>query len=107
MSSWLILFLAILSEVFGTAALKASDGFTKLIPTLGVVFGYGIAFVLLSVAVKTIPLGTAYAVWSGIGTVGAVVVGMLMFHEKLGVAQIAGVALIVLGTIILKFTHEA
>ena len=56
---------------------------------------------------KTIPLGTAYAVWSGIGTVGAVVVGMLMFHEKLGVAQIAGVALIVLGTIILKFTHEA
>ena len=107
MSSWLILLLAILSEVFGTTALKASDGFTKLIPTLGVVFGYGIAFVLLSVAVKTIPLGTAYAVWSGIGTVGAVVVGMLMLHEKLGVAQIAGVALIVLGTIILKFTHEA
>ena len=107
MSSWLILFLAILSEVFGTAALKASDGFTKLIPTVGVVFGYGIAFVLLSVAVKTIPLGTAYAVWSGIGTVGAVVVGILMFHEKHGVAQIAGVALIVLGTIILKFTHEA
>lgn len=107
MSSWFLLAIAIVSEVFATASLKASDGFTKLMPTLGVVLGYGVAFVMLATAVKNIPLGTAYAVWSGVGTVGALLVGIFVFQEKTGLTQMLGVALILIGTVILKLDNPA
>lgn len=103
--SWLYLILAIGFEVFATTCLKASESFSKLWPSLGVALGYSAAFVLLSLSVKTIPLGTAYAVWSGIGTVGALLAGIFIFSEKTNAFQLSGVALILAGTVILKINH--
>ena len=74
--AWIYLLGAIAFELFATTALKLSDGFTKLWWTLGMAVGYGFAFYLLSLVVKTIPLGLAYAVWSGIGTLGAILVSI-------------------------------
>jgi small multidrug resistance pump len=105
--SWIYLLLAIAFEVVGTTSLKASDGFSKLLPSIGVIVGYGFAFALMSLSVKSIPLGTAYAVWSGVGTVGALVAGIFIFEEKTNAWQLAGVALILIGTVILKSSHSS
>ena len=78
--SMLVLFLAIASEVVGTVALKASEGFARLGPTMLVVVGYGLTFYLLGLALKQIPLGVAYAIWSGLGTAGAVLAGVLLWR---------------------------
>lgn len=101
-TSMLILVLAILSEVVGTVALKASEGFTRLVPGAVVVVGYGLSFYLLAHALKQIPLGIAYAIWSGLGTAGAVIAGMLLWRESLNVAGILGIALIIIGVVLLN-----
>ncbi|MDP8947689.1 MAG: multidrug efflux SMR transporter [Actinomycetota bacterium] len=98
----LILVLAILSEVVGTVALKASEGFTRLGPNVLVVVGYGLSFYLLAQALKQIPLGIAYAIWSGLGTAGAVVAGMLLWRESLNLAGGIGILLIIIGVILLN-----
>src|SRR3712207_9201651 len=100
--SMLLLLLAILSEVVGTIALKASEGFTRLGPTVLMVVGYGLSFYLLALALKQIPLGVAYAIWSGLGTAGAVVAGILLWRESLGPAGVVGIALIIAGVILLN-----
>jgi small multidrug resistance pump len=100
--SMLILFLAILSEVVGTVALKASEGFARLGPNVLVVVGYGLSFYLLAQALRQIPLGVAYAIWSGLGTAGAVIAGLLLLRESLNLAGILGILLILIGVIVLN-----
>jgi small multidrug resistance pump len=100
--SMLILVLAILSEVVGTVALKASEGFARLGPNVLVVVGYGLSFYFLALALKQIPLGVAYAIWSGLGTAGAVLAGILLWRESLTLAGVAGIVLIIAGVILLN-----
>lgn len=102
MSSQLALIIAILSEVIGTSALKASDGFTKFWPSIIVVIGYGGAFYFLSLALKVIPMGIAYAIWSGIGIVLISLAGWVVYGQKLDLAALAGMALIIAGVFVLQ-----
>lgn len=102
--TWIILILAGLFEIVWAVGLKYTHGFTRLTPSLVTVGGMLISFWLLAVAMKTLPLGTAYAVWVGIGTIGAFVAGIILFQESLSWLRVASVALIVLGLIGLKLT---
>ena len=99
---WFFLAFAILSEVVATSALKASNGFTRPIPSGIVALGYGAAFYFLSLTLRTIPVGIAYAVWSGIGVVLISVIGWLIYGQKLDIPAIAGIALIAAGVIVLN-----
>jgi small multidrug resistance pump len=99
---WLLL--AIGSEVVATSALKASDGFTRLVPGVVVVVGYAASFYFLALSLRAIPLGVVYAVWSGIGTAAIALIGVFFFRETLGVAGIAGITLIVLGVVVLSLS---
>ena len=101
-TSMLILVLAILSEVVGTVALKASEGFTRLGPNALVAVGYGLSFYLLAQALKPIPLGIAYAIWSGLGTAGAVVAGILLWRESLNLVGVVGILLVIVGVAMLN-----
>jgi small multidrug resistance pump len=100
--TYLLLFVAIVAEVVATSALKASENFTRLTPSLLVVAGYGVAFTCLSMTLKTLPLGVAYAIWSGIGTALVAVLGWLVYRQQLDLPAIAGIALIIIGTIVLN-----
>jgi small multidrug resistance pump len=97
-----LLLLAIAAEVVGTAGLKASDGFGRLGPSLLALVGYGAAFYFLSLSLKQLPLGVAYAIWSGLGTVGSVLLGVLIWREALGPFHALGIGLIVGGVVILN-----
>jgi small multidrug resistance pump len=99
---WVLLAGAIAFEVFGTVMLKVSDGFSKWLPSTGVVIGYIVSFVLLAFALQTIGLSTAYAIWAGVGTVGVVLAGVLIFGEHLSVMAIVGIGLIVIGVVLLN-----
>ena len=100
--SYLYLAVAIIAEVIATSALKASDEFSKLVPSVIVVVGYGVAFYCLSMVLKTIPVGVAYAVWSGLGIVLISIVGLVMFGQKLDLAAIVGILLIVSGVVVMN-----
>jgi small multidrug resistance pump len=100
--SYLYLAIAIVAEVVGTSALKASAGFTKPIPTIGVVMGYGVAFYFLSLVLKTIPVGIAYAIWSGLGIVLITAVGFIAFNQKIDTPAIIGMTLIISGVIVMN-----
>ncbi|MCA0325738.1 MAG: multidrug efflux SMR transporter [Proteobacteria bacterium] len=102
MSPWLTLGAAVVAEVVATSALKASAGFTRLVPTLVVAVGYGLAFWLLSLTLRSIPVGVAYAVWSGIGTVLIALVGWLVFGQRLDAWAVLGMALIVAGVLVMN-----
>ena len=101
---WVLLVIAGLFEVVWATALKSSEGFTKLYPTIVTIVAMLISFALLAQAMKTLPLGTAYAVWTGIGAVGGAILGILMFNEPANALRIGCVALIVIGIIGLKVT---
>lgn len=104
--SWLILLIAGLLEVVWAVGLKYTHGFTRLLPSLITIASMIISIVLLSFAMKTLPTGTAYAVWTGIGAVGAAIAGIVLLGESASLARIASLALIVVGIIGLKFsTH--
>jgi small multidrug resistance pump len=90
--NYFYLTIAIVCEVIATAALQASEGFTKLLPSAAVVVGYGIAFFFLSLALRTIPVGIAYAVWAGAGVVLIALVGFLVFRQALDIAAMLGIA---------------
>ena len=98
----LIFFFAVLSEVTATTALKFSEGFTKPVPSLIVVAGYGLSFYLLSLSLKVIPLGTAYALWSGVGIVLTVIVGAALWREQMDWARGIGIALIIAGILVIN-----
>lgn len=102
MNAWVSLFLAIITEVVGTAALKASDQFTRLWPSLLVVIGYVLSFYFLAVALKYIPVGVAYAIWSGVGTVMIALIGVWLFRQHLDLAAIIGILLIIAGVLVLN-----
>ena len=95
--AYLYLALAIISEVIGTSALKASEEFTRLYPSLVVVFGYLISFYFMTLVLRTIPLGITYAVWSGLGIVLIAITGFVFYQESPDLAAIIGMALIILG----------
>jgi small multidrug resistance pump len=100
--AWLLLLGAIGSEVIATAALKAVDGLNRPAPLALVILGYGVSFYLLSLSLQRIPLGVAYAVWSGVGTAAIVGIGWLVYGEGLDAARLAGIALIVIGVVVLN-----
>lgn len=102
MSSQLALIIAILSEVAATSALKASDGFKNFLPSVVVVIGYGAAFYFLSLALRTIPMGVAYAIWSGIGIVLISIAGLVLYGQRLDLAALAGIGLIIAGVFVLQ-----
>ncbi|MBB4617669.1 SMR family transporter [Sphingomonas abaci] len=100
--SYLYLALAILSEVVATSFLKASDGFTRTGPTLIMAAGYGAAFYCLSLALRDIPTGIAYAIWSGVGIVLITVLAWTLRGERLDAAALIGMALIVAGVVVMN-----
>ncbi len=102
MKQWLFLSVAIVSEVVATSALKASNGFTQLWPSLLVVAGYAIAFFFLSLTLRTIPVGVAYAIWSGAGIVLIALIAWLVFGQSLDTPAIIGLALIIAGVVVLQ-----
>lgn len=101
MKNWLFLFIAIIAEVTATSALKMSDGFTKLVPTVLVVLGYGTSFYFLSLTLRVIPVGIAYAVWSGLGVSLVALVSWFFLGQKLDAPALFGMALIVAGVVVL------
>ena len=102
--SWTILFLAGIFEIFWAVGLKYSDGFTKLIPTIFTIVTMIVSFYLLSLALKALPIGTAYAVWVGIGTVGTVIAGIMLFGESMTLIRVISILFILIGIVGLKFT---
>ena len=102
MNSWILLGIAIISEIIGTTALKASNGFTRIVPSVLVVLGYGTAFYLMSQTLKSLEIGTVYAVWSGVGIVGTAIIGYFMFREGIDLPKGIGIGLIVAGVVILQ-----
>ncbi len=102
MKAWIYLAVAITAEVVATSALKSSEGFTKLAPSAVVVIGYGVAFYFLSLVLKTVPVGVAYAVWSGLGIVLIAAVAWLFHGQKLDTWAFVGMGLIVSGVAVLN-----
>lgn len=98
---WLYLSIAIVAEVIATSALKASDGFNKLGPSVIVIAGYWTAFYFLSLTLKTIPVGVAYAVWSGVGIVLISLIGWFLYKQALDLPALAGIALIIAGVAVI------
>ena len=103
---WLILFIAIVAEVIGISALKASAGFTRLWPSIVVVAGYATAFYCLSLTLKTIPVGMAYAIWSGAGIVLVSLIAWLVFKQSLDLPAIVGMGLIVAGVLVIQLFSQ-
>ncbi|WNL37675.1 quaternary ammonium compound efflux SMR transporter SugE [Halomonas sp. PAMB 3264] len=103
--SWVILFIAGLLEIGWAIGLKYSEGFTKLWPTAWTVFSLAASFLLLGLALKSLPVGTAYAIWVGVGAVGTAVLGIVLFGESVGVLKLVSLTLIVAGLVGLKLSH--
>lgn len=104
---WLYLAIAIVSEVVATSALKAAEGFTRWGPSLVVAVGYAAAFYFLSLTLRTIPVGVAYAVWSGVGVALVSLVGWIVYHQALDAAAMIGISLILAGVAILNLFSKA
>ncbi|MFI7857838.1 quaternary ammonium compound efflux SMR transporter SugE [Pseudomonas promysalinigenes] len=100
--SWIILFFAGLFEVGWAVGLKYTDGFSKPLPTVLTVAAMAVSLGLLGLAMKELPLGTAYAIWTGVGAVGTVIAGIILFGESMALVRLVSVALIVTGLIGLK-----
>jgi Membrane transporters of cations and cationic drugs len=105
LNAYWLLAVAIVSEVFGSSMLKRSDGFKKLLPSVGVAAGYAAAFYLLSLALKAIPLGTAYAIWSGAGTALTALVGIVLYKEGINLKKSLGLLLIICGIVVLRLSN--
>lgn len=108
MNRWIALGIAIVAETIATSAMKSSEGFTKLVPSIIVLVGYGIAFYFLSQTLKSIPVGIAYAIWSGVGIVLISLAGWLFFGQKLDGPALIGMALIISGVVVMNvFSRSA
>lgn len=105
--NWVILIVAGLFEIGWAVGLKYTEGFTRLWPTVGTVLSMLISLGLLGVAMKTLPMGTAYAIWVGVGAVGTVILGMVLLGESVNPLRLISLALIVVGIIGLKFATPA
>ena len=102
--SWLILIVAGLFEIGWAVGLKYTEGFTRLVPSVLTIGAMVVSLGLLGLALKTLPIGTAYAIWVGVGAAGTAIAGMLLFGESAGAAKLACLALIVTGIVGLKLT---
>lgn len=100
--SWVYLSIAIFAEIIATTALKSAAGFTRLWPSVITITGYGIAFYCLSLSLRYIPVGVAYAVWSGVGIVAISLIGIFAFKQHLDTAALIGIGLIITGVIVLN-----
>ncbi len=107
MNNWVYLGLAIFSEVIATASLKSTEGFTRLVPSIVVLVGYAAAFYFLSFTLDTIPIGVAYAVWSGVGVATITLVSFVVYDQKIDAAGLLGIGLIVAGVVVLRLFSEA
>lgn len=105
--AWGILLLAGLLEVGWAVGLKYTDGFTRLWPTVGTAAALVGSMVLLGIALRTLPLGTAYAIWTGIGSIGTAILGIVLFSEPAGAVRLACIALVVAGIVGLKLASTA
>ncbi|MNL48154.1 Quaternary ammonium compound-resistance protein QacC [compost metagenome] len=105
--TYLLLIVAIVSEVIATSALKATEGFTKLVPSVVTVLGYASAFYFLSLTLKTLPIGIAYATWSGLGIVLISLFGWVVYKESLNAPTIVGMALIIAGVVMVNVFSKA
>ena len=99
--------LAIIAEVVGTSALKASNGFTLWVPSTVVAVAYSVSFYFLSLALRTIPVGVAYAIWSGVGIVLISAIGWIAFRQRLDAAALAGIGLIIAGVAVIHLFSSA
>jgi small multidrug resistance pump len=104
MNPYFALAVAIVTEVVATSSLRASHGFTRLGPSLLVIVGYGIAFYLMSIVLRSLPLGTAYAIWSGVGTAATAVVSWAVYKDHLTPLTAAGIALVIAGIIVMNLS---
>ncbi|WP_350979358.1 multidrug efflux SMR transporter [Shewanella sp. AC34-MNA-CIBAN-0136] len=102
MKSWIFLSVAILTEVVATSALKASDGFSKLAPSIVVIVGYVLSFYFLSLALKGIPVGIAYATWAGLGIVLITAIAWVMYGQKLDLGALVGMTFILIGVVVMN-----
>ncbi|QDQ02565.1 multidrug efflux SMR transporter [Lysinibacillus fusiformis] len=102
MSAFGYLLISIVSEVFASSMLKLTNGFKRFLPTMGVVVGYGTAFYFLSLTLQSLPIGTAYAIWAGLGTALTAIVGVLLYKEYFSVKKLAGIAMIIAGVVVLN-----
>jgi Membrane transporters of cations and cationic drugs len=105
--NWLYLFLAIVAEVIATLALRGAEGFTKLVPSLIAIVGYAVAFYLLSLTMKTIPVGISYAIWSGVGIVLVSVLALWIFNQTLDKPAVLGMAMILGGVLIINLFSKS
>ncbi|HLA31043.1 MAG TPA: multidrug efflux SMR transporter [Pseudomonas sp.] len=107
MSGYLYLAVAITAEVIATASMKALDGFNKPLPLILVVVGYAISFWMLSLVVKSIPVGVAYAVWAGLGIVLVSIAAVFLYQQRLDLPAMLGMGLIVAGVVVIQlFSHS-
>lgn len=106
MQYWIFLAIAILGEVVATTTLKSTAGFSKLMPSMVVVIGYGIAFYFLSLSLKSIPVGIAYAVWAGVGIALVILISWLVYGQKLDLWGFVGVGLIISGVAVLNLLSQ-
>ena len=102
MAKWTFLAMAIFSEVVATSSLKSTEGFTNLIPSVFVLVGYSAAFYFLSLTLNEMPVGIAYAIWSGVGIVGIAIVAMIFHEQNLDAGAMIGMGLIILGIIVMR-----
>lgn len=107
MNKWLMLGIAIVAETIATSALKSSEGFSRLVPSAIVLVGYGVAFYFLSLTLRSIPVGIAYAVWSGVGIVLITLVGWAVFGQKMDAPALIGMGLIVAGVVVMNVFSNA
>jgi small multidrug resistance pump len=99
---WLYLLIAIAGEIVGTMFLKMSAGFTRPLPGLAAAMGYAVAFYFLAQVLRTIPVGVAYAVWSGVGVAAVTLLGLVLFGQRLDLPAVIGITLIVAGVVVLN-----
>ncbi|SIT50511.1 Quaternary ammonium compound-resistance protein QacE [Paraburkholderia piptadeniae] len=99
---YVLLAIAIVAEVIATSALRASEGFTRVVPALVVLLGYGISFYCLSLTLKSLPVGIVYAIWSGVGIVLITLVAIVLYRQVPDLAAVAGLGLIVAGVVVLN-----
>lgn len=105
--AWVYLIIAILGEVVATSSLKMAEGFTKPVPSTVVVIGYGVTFYFLSLALKTIPLGIAYAIWCGIGIVCVTLIGFFFYKQIIDMPALTGIALIFIGVLVINLFSKS
>ena len=102
MLGWLFFILSLGFQIAGSTCLKLSDGFTKVLPSIGLLVFYGLCFSFLALAVKTIDISVAYAVWGGLGTSAIVIIGIVKFKESISIKKVISIAMIITGIIVLE-----